>query len=311
MPKNEELSLLEILAESIPRERGGAVGGSRYDYQKSWGVSKIIELAASSKSFLIIFDYHEDTIILDSIEKPTFINFYQIKSKTSGNWTLAALSRKTEKTSSILAKLLKLKEKYKVGTSKFYFSSNALLNAKMKVKEDKSTQFSSIIFEDLDDKELKKLSEKILKELPGVNIKMISGDVIYQKSKLPIYSTDQACIGYLDEFLSAKFPNHHFRSSDFYKHLFVEVKNKTNCEYLSYDKQWICENKGISDKDFANYLNSANQLKPPSNIWSTIDNHLEKMGVVASERFLLKNTWQEFYLDLVSNNGLCTVAINS
>lgn len=309
MQSKKQLNLLSTIAEAIPEERGGSIGSSGYDFQKTWGVAKIIELAEKGEEFLLVFDYHEDTILLDGIEEPEKIVFFQIKQKETGNWTHGFLTKKTKTTNSILAKLLKMKDKFPDGVGEFRFVTNAPMSVELINENDNSLIFDEICFANFKQAELVKVETKLKLELEGFEIDKVKDHLFYERTKLPLISTDSACIGFLDKFLSKMFPGHSFRASDFYQTLLSEVKKKTNNKYVSHTPEWIKENKSISSTDFDKFLKTADQIKAPLNQWSEISRTLEEVGENATEIYRLKNEWQSLYLDIVQEKEILTLVM--
>ncbi|MGR0480863.1 MAG: dsDNA nuclease domain-containing protein [Candidatus Electronema sp. V4] len=86
-------SLAHKLAITKPRENAGSRSANRFDYQKDWAICELLKLYLAQKDFLLILDYHEDIVVLDSESVPKKAIFYQIKSKRTGNWTVAELCR--------------------------------------------------------------------------------------------------------------------------------------------------------------------------------------------------------------------------
>ena len=95
----------KVLIENKPTEKGGAINEERLTFQKDWAICKLIELHKNQEDYLMIFEYHDDILILDSCENPTLISFYQIKTKTTGHWRTASLLEKQKKPNSYLGKL--------------------------------------------------------------------------------------------------------------------------------------------------------------------------------------------------------------
>lgn len=83
--------LLERLVNIPQRETSGSQTSNRYNYQYHWSLLKLLEITQSFNDFLIIFEFCEDTIVLDSSIKPENIDFYQVKTKKQAkklNWVL-------------------------------------------------------------------------------------------------------------------------------------------------------------------------------------------------------------------------------
>lgn len=97
------MSLIKKLRTISPRENSGSVSSNRFDYQKDWAISKIIDLSKNA-DFLLVFEFYEDIIVFDSSDNPNVIDFYQVKTKVTGKHSVSSLLKKT-KGSSILGKL--------------------------------------------------------------------------------------------------------------------------------------------------------------------------------------------------------------
>lgn len=98
---------LDIFAEQKPRESAGARSSNRFDYQKNWAFCELIDLQLNGEDYLIVFEHHEDIVVLNSETSPTSAKFYQVKSKKTGNWTVNSLvkNESDDKLSSIIGKL--------------------------------------------------------------------------------------------------------------------------------------------------------------------------------------------------------------
>jgi hypothetical protein len=115
------------------RERSGSIASNRFDYQKDWSLCKLLQIHESGKSYVLIFEHDEDLIILDSENTPKKIDFYQIKTRNSGEWRVSDLIRSDKKSnSSFLGKLYSNKIKYGLQTGSLNFISNSKFNIELK-----------------------------------------------------------------------------------------------------------------------------------------------------------------------------------
>ena len=57
---------LKEIVENIPDDNSGSPVSNRYGYQKNWAIYKLLELENLGKDYMILMDYHEDIMILDS-----------------------------------------------------------------------------------------------------------------------------------------------------------------------------------------------------------------------------------------------------
>ena len=122
-----------------PREKAGSISGSRIEYQKDWSICKLIECHTTTSDYVIIFDWHEDLIVMDSEHSPQKVAFFQIKGKKSGNWTIGSLIKsETGKDGklllSIIGKLYDCKTKFDLETTSLNFVSNARFNVDLENK---------------------------------------------------------------------------------------------------------------------------------------------------------------------------------
>lgn len=146
------MTIQEKLIDNKPRETSGSRSANRFDYQKDWALCKALELQLEEDNYVIVLDFHDDILILDSDISPDKIGFYQIKSKRSGVWTKATLIKRETDKMSILGKLL---YNYTV-FGDFDISLNLVSNATFDMKladKTKSTEKISISLEELDEKE--------------------------------------------------------------------------------------------------------------------------------------------------------------
>lgn len=79
---------------STPLREKGATGG-RYDFQTMWGLALLFQQHGTSDDYAIVFEFHDDVVLLDSANNPCSVRFYQVKSKaTNGGWTLTSLLKR-------------------------------------------------------------------------------------------------------------------------------------------------------------------------------------------------------------------------
>ncbi len=76
-----------------------------------FGVELLFEQFDKLDDFAVLFEFHDDIVLLTGADSPSEIEFFQLKHSTKGNWTLAKLTSNSkklesgEKTQSILQKL--------------------------------------------------------------------------------------------------------------------------------------------------------------------------------------------------------------
>lgn len=109
----------------LPDDRAGSMAKNRFQVELLWGIKKIIELHKKSEEYAVIFDFKCDI----EVHKNDEIEFYQIKSKKSGNYTPKTLLSKGQKKHSILGTL------YGLYNSNHKMKLAIVCNMPLKVKE--------------------------------------------------------------------------------------------------------------------------------------------------------------------------------
>jgi hypothetical protein len=237
------------------RERSGSVASNRFDYQKDWSLCKLLEIHESGKSYVLIFEHDEDLIILDSENNPKKIDFYQIKTKNSGEWRVSDLIRSNKKDtgSSFLGKLYSNKIKYGQQTGSLNFVSNAKFNIELK-KGGNALKYIEVCVVECSDKEMKKISAKLKKEYSLKNNP--ESQLIFLKvTDLSLHDSGTHTTGKISKFLSKLNPEKKYQPELAYRMIFDEIKRKSNYEYECKTINELKQNKSIGKKEFTDMLN--------------------------------------------------------
>ncbi|WP_423212294.1 dsDNA nuclease domain-containing protein [Paracoccus yeei] len=84
----------EFLTHVPEREMGGQTALDRFDYQTAWGISRLLDLHERGANYAVAFEFHDDIVALDDADEPTSAIFYQVKTKSSGNWSFAQITQR-------------------------------------------------------------------------------------------------------------------------------------------------------------------------------------------------------------------------
>lgn len=99
--------LKKKLLAQYPRETAGARSASRFGYQRDWALCHLLNLHIETDTdYRIVFDYHDDVVILEPADDPTALHFYQVKTKQGGYWKRAALVRRAKGKKGLLPSIL-------------------------------------------------------------------------------------------------------------------------------------------------------------------------------------------------------------
>jgi hypothetical protein len=280
---------------SSPREKAGSTSSSRFDFQKDWGICKLIEYHQTNSDYVIVFDWHEDLIIMDSEYNPTRISFYQIKGKKSGNWSLNDLikSEKDKKGNpllSIIGKLYDCKIKHEMETTSLNFVSNARFNVNL---NDRSSSLAKneICIVELTSVEKAKISAKLKLE-HFLTSEPIYEDLTFLKVlDLSLDDSKNHTQGKITTFFDSIYPGKKFNAPTVYRMLFDEVKRRSNYNKEIHTFQDLLSNKAIGKSEFEKIIDATGISKDYDEIWKRAEAILLASGLSFKDSQSLKKSW--------------------
>jgi hypothetical protein len=299
--------LKDKLVSTKPRERSGSISASRFDFQKDWSICKLIECHQASSDYVIIFDWHEDLIIMDSEYDPKSVSFYQIKGKKSDNWTLKQLiESKTAKDGtlllSIIGKLYDCKSKFDLETISLNFVSNARFSVRL-ADQSTSKAKNEICIIELSDTDKSTLRSKI-KEEHGLTTDPIYENITFLKVlDLSLEGSKAHTQGKIADFLESLKPGGKFNLPSVYRMLFDEVRRRTNYDIDIVAYQDLLSNKAIGKSQFEKIIDATGINKDYDEIWKVIEPILTNNGMKFQEIKKLKQAWNKLELEKMNPNN--------
>lgn len=289
------------IVNTKPRENSGPTSSSRFDYQKDWGICKLLECHQTKSDYLIVFDWHNDLVILDSENNPAKISFFQIKGKQSGNWSVSSLIKSDNDKDgnpllSIIGKLYDCKLKYEFETTSLNFVSNARFSVGLE-DNSSSTSKNEICIIELTKAEKIKITNKIKEE------HKLKADPVYEDItffKVLDLSLDDSKIhtqGKISDFFETLCPGLKLSIPTIYKLLFDEVKRRTNYnkEILTFND--LIANKALGKNQFENIINAAGLKKDYYEIWNRAEILLNTCGFTFQKLNSLKKAWTKLEIE--------------
>lgn len=204
----EEINLNKLV-DTIEDEKTGAHARKGFTYQDWWATHKSFEMLSTvaSKDFAIGVEIKEDVIVIDSLNNPQQLDFYQIKKKEPNNWTITGLLKAEKKVNakekSTVSKLYSRYLDFKTDSTRLFFISNTQLQLEKKENENITKYFihDSNFFNDFDDGNLKKIEKKVKLELNLEHSESIKFDRLnYQRSNISPIAPDISVIGSVTTF---------------------------------------------------------------------------------------------------------------
>lgn len=304
------MNIADKLLSIKPREESGSKTSKKYSFQTDLSLFLLLRRHEQLEDYVYLFDFHDDLMILDSAESPTNIDFYQIKTKDKGNWTINDLlkSDKDKETKkdllSILGKLYFNKLNFPDSTRSLNFITNASFSFKhLKSKED-STKKVEIKATELDQDNLDKCFTKIREE-HGINDSSDFETLTnFKVTKLSNADSNTHCLGELSSLVHKLNPDNKVNPQLAYYQIIGEVRRKGNSITSDQDFKDLGELiavKGISKKQFLEYLEKAGLYKSVEDEWNEVKTQLELSGIKTIELLKYKSAFRDVNMKLISD----------
>ena len=294
------MSLIERLRKVKPRENSGSVSSNRFDYQKNWAICKLLELSEHD-DFLLAFEFYEDIIVFDSSDKPNFIDFYQVKTKSTGKHSISSLIKK-KNGSSILGKLFDNKVSFKFETS----SLNIISNCDYKLELESGEKVGvKICCNNLSTKEKKKLADALSSELSISWLQDYYKLIFFEKSDLTIEHHSELTQQKLNRFIETRGGGLKYNPSLAYRTIFDEVKRRNNVEKELSSFEELVKFKSISKNEFEKIIDVVtSEPNRFDDLKKEIINRLDSEKASLSFRRFFKKNWKGIEIEYLKPSNL-------
>lgn len=301
-----QTSLLTIAA----RENSGSETIKRYDFQKDFSLKLIIDSYLSKSDFAILFEFHDDILVLDSASNPSWLEFYQVKTKgTNGNWTLTALLKFKEWENSILWKMYLNKELFPKYTRRIFLVSNARFNLKLK-NWDKWEEKTDISWSELEDAEVGKINTSLKNELSlteGPNFEVVWN---FHVTDLSLRDSQQHCVWKLSGLIEEISPGATVNPQVAYRAIYDHIKKKSSAVFSEIEtvqlKSEEFENlirlKWMTKNEFQAILEAIGVWKDPGKTWLDIEQDLKDAWLNVIEIKPYKRWWQAYRSAMIADS---------
>lgn len=219
-----------------PRERDGARASNRFAYQADWALCHLLELQANEEEYILCLDYHDDVVEFSPVTKK--FRFYQVKSKTNGNFnpsTLLKREKKDEKIAlSYLGKLYCNYLNFPDETEGLFFIGSSRYNVKLTDSSSGGPLERDCIFlNELENDLLDKIKNQLQEETqqPAINTDIIALRVAH----LDAIKHEEGALGALVKHLEKLYPGTPIQPTAFYRALRDKIVNCSNCESTYYE----------------------------------------------------------------------------
>lgn len=263
-----------MLVSRKPDNISGPRSANRFEYQKDWAISLLLNLYNTRTDFLVILDYHDDLAVVDSELCPSKCCFYQVKTKDSGVWKTSDLIS-TSNGRSFLAKLYEHRLNFGDAADMLIFLSNCKIDRKM-LQQGVKNEHERIDTTLLTPSVVNRIQAAIKKEL-SLPIPPVFGKLlIFEYSDLSVTDHATHVKGKISDFLKERELNGNLDS--LYRALIDEIRRKTDYEFVVDNWESFKNNKTLGYEKFDKFIKAA-----------TITDHYDQTLAIAFQQLTNEN----------------------
>ena len=255
--KEKKETAVRQMIDFPPDDYSGSSSSNRYAYQKNWALYKMLELEQLGRDYMIVMDYHEDIVIIDTSITENNIDFYQVKTKKGNYWKPGDLVDPDKDTNgniinSIIGKILKHSINF-TNARDYYFVTDSFLMPRCYVKG-KDFDDSKIPFSKLTKDIQNSFKEKIKRELEGGVRADVWEHFYISQQQLNIDNYKDTIVGLIQKFIDKNLPKAEISSSTLYDSLYSEIEGVQDYEGYISDEKVLTERKSFKHSDFKVYI---------------------------------------------------------
>lgn len=259
---------------SSPRE--GAAGprsSTGTSYQLHWALARVLELYEQDVPFLVVFDYHDDVLICDSSDDPSVIEFVQVKTRDTDNWTAARLTKRQGAQFSPVGKLYHHRLCFGEAAALLRFVSN--MRFKLKLGDGgESTRRDVIHCAEVVDPDQKRLVDAVQAEHSLPKAPDLGDLYVFERSTLALRGHEDQLIGVVTRFLNRRNPPGAPDGEAAYRTLLGEVRRRNDWSGQPRDFEELCARKGLSRRELDTMVARVLAARPTGELWARIDRRL-------------------------------------
>ncbi|MEL7499733.1 MAG: DUF4297 domain-containing protein [Planctomycetota bacterium] len=254
--------LKEQLVSVPPREVSGSTSSNRFDYQDDWALCKILAChQANANDFVLVLDFHDDVILLDSASDPTEARFFQVKTQKSGFWSVAKLiyrksGKDKKKLASILGKLVADYLAFPNATVGLVFVSNVYSNFKLEAGGDAKSKVQ-VKFSEICSEDRTKFTDAMKTELPSEPTDDGLMLFEFECSELSLLGHADHTLGVVTNFLENHPEADTSVAAAFYRTLKGEISRRSKSEKIPGTFEELCKTRAVDRAGFESMLSAA------------------------------------------------------
>lgn len=292
------MAFLDILNDSLTKERGGRHGGKGHEFQRYWALCHLLQVDLEKDDYLLLLEFIEDIAVLNSELSPGQMELYQLKKKegNSTKWTKTTLAKPPKEGKSILAKLHDSKSIAKDETAAIAFVSNVPVDLTLSSGDD-PTGLSEFSASQIDSELLNEIKSSVAAEL-GCSVSDVDFDNLkFIRSSLAMDDLESHATGRVATFLATKFPDHSSRADVLCKVIYSEVKVKATSTEDATTFGDLKRIRGISKQQFSAMVALTLSRKSDSDVIDGFLSGLAQENVPYIQRESIKRAARQFVVE--------------
>lgn len=275
--------LKKKILSQYPRETSGPRSANRFGYQRDWALCHLLTMhLEADRDYRIVFDYHDDIVVLEPADDPKVIHFYQVKTKQDGYWKRGALVRRAKGKKgllpSILGKLFHNRSLFLDETSSLNLVSNSPFELSL-ADGTPCTVRTNTSLSALSPDELKKIKDALLSEL-GTGINVDADDItFFHVTSLSLTDHSAHVCGKLQEFLDQACPGKQLSVASLHKALAGEIERRSTYEMIPATSDDLFKAKSLCRNEVQAMVSSVASEAQFKEVWSELKGTLEREGL--------------------------------
>lgn len=293
-------SLTAVLHSTAPREISGSLTVGRYGYQTNVGILKLIDLMEKGQAFCLVFDYFDDLAVLDHAEQPQTIRLYQIKTKDTGEWSMASLCKFVGKTKprSIIARMYAHAESFGSFLEETGFIGNAPYAIDLTCGGTSTGSHHRIGTADMHADEQSKATAAVVKEYPSAALAAWMPKLVLIRAPLGVHNHEATIKGLLNDYFVRAGIAGDIGLSAIYETLHANVAEKMGFAQQGLPTSELIDRKSLSRSDVEELLRrAANRHKGILAAWDTVERDLALTGKGSADIIRLKTLAARYQQD--------------
>lgn len=322
-------SLAEALLARRPRETSGTSSSNRFGFQRTWALCHLLNLHATDEPYVLLLEFHDDVVVLDRETDPQSVDFFQVKTRANGHWTIKNLLKISEPSGakrtrpetrlvadpttepdtptnpsprSILGKLLEHCRNFSPQLGRLCLVSNVSFNAPL-ADGANSTKRDSVSLADLSPVALTSVRDAMKAEL-AIEAELPWEKVILLTTGISIHDHETYGAGRLAAFLEARKPGARFAVQPLFRTICSELGRRSTNEWEPTSYEELCLKKGIRRSDFEAFLRHGDSVLEPEDELKEVKKQLRHESVGFREILDIEAAWRKYDIERLDYSNL-------